>query len=1001
MADYVVEFTGRNNLSQAAQGVKKDLEGINNEAGKVGENVSKYDAFAARFEKITNSTKPMKAQLGSLKRLLADMNMEEAFDDKGLMTQVAERAGAIKDAIADANDAINRFSSDTHTLDAGLQAFQLGAAGASVLTGALGMLGVESDKTNQMILKVQSSIAILNGVQQIANTLNKDSALMQKIKAVQLAATKAAQDKLTASEVTGTIAEKAMDTATKATTVTKVAETAATKGGTIAQTAWNVAKAIGKAMLGDFTGLALLAVGAMTTYAMVTSLATDEEDEHNKELENSKESMKAYAETLAEKTGQLSGKYRELQESYANCRTEADKTQWIVDNRSEMEGLEIAVRNTTDADNIFVNQTDDVIKALQLRAKAAAYAAVAQKKLELAMQDIQNRFNAGEDIEYDDAVKELGKNWRQYTEDYQGTGLLGTGFLKATHHRLTEEGMAQILENTYDQIFQDTQFLRKKADDLNKEASTLLDQAGVKSTKPKVETGSVADLRQQKAQLQVQYDNTNDEKLKTQLASTIESLDRQIKKKSLNIKTTTNTKKTEKIVEGSLAWIQKKIQDLNKAIQNGSKEWNDATKSEFANLKQLEKQKKYELGLGFKPGSLADIQADITELENQLKNGLIADVDVAEAQKTLKELRDKEEKEKIRIGLVIEPEEGSLDAIKNKMAKLQAEINSGHYEIAVDLSDAQTQLSDLTKQKRELEFTLDPSKVEAINKQFQDIKLKPEVSSYDKAVGIEPPKTYGAMADQVKSQMSFNDALIKQLESLKEKYLEMGEAGKTGLANVEAALAGVNSEQERLGESAKAIDENIKKWEQTQATMNAAADIAGSTGSAFGAMGQAFSAAGEDEAAAVMNMVQTTMQGIAQILPQILALIGAKEGEAMASGTASAAALPYPANLAAIASVIATVVATFASIIATATQAFAEGGIVGGSASEHPILAHKGEMVLNEKQQKNLFNAIDKNRISNNGGVVGVVGRVRGKDIELVLENNKRSNQRAGINLKF
>ena len=59
MADYVVEFTGRNNLSQAAQGVKKDLEGINNEAGKVGENVSKYDAFAARFEKISNSTKPL------------------------------------------------------------------------------------------------------------------------------------------------------------------------------------------------------------------------------------------------------------------------------------------------------------------------------------------------------------------------------------------------------------------------------------------------------------------------------------------------------------------------------------------------------------------------------------------------------------------------------------------------------------------------------------------------------------------------------------------------------------------------------------------------------------------------------------------------------------------------------------------------------------------------------------------------------------------------------
>ena len=47
----------------------------------------------------------------------------------------------------------------------------------------------------------------------------------------------------------------------------------------------------------------------------------------------------------------------------------------------------------------------------------------------------------------------------------------------------------------------------------------------------------------------------------------------------------------------------------------------------------------------------------------------------------------------------------------------------------------------------------------------------------------------------------------------------------------------------------------------------------------------------------------------------------------MASGTASAAALPFPANIAAIASIVATVVGTFASIFATVGK-FASGGII-------------------------------------------------------------------------
>jgi hypothetical protein len=47
----------------------------------------------------------------------------------------------------------------------------------------------------------------------------------------------------------------------------------------------------------------------------------------------------------------------------------------------------------------------------------------------------------------------------------------------------------------------------------------------------------------------------------------------------------------------------------------------------------------------------------------------------------------------------------------------------------------------------------------------------------------------------------------------------------------------------------------------------------------------------------------------------------------MANGTASASSLPFPANIAAIASIIATVVGTFASIFSIVGK-YADGGII-------------------------------------------------------------------------
>ena len=76
---------------------------------------------------------------------------------------------------------------------------------------------------------------------------------------------------------------------------------------------------------------------------------------------------------------------KQLQQEWKGLKTTAEKNQWIKDNKSEFDKLGIAVNDVADAENIFINNTEAVINALKLRAKAAAAQKLASKKYEEAL----------------------------------------------------------------------------------------------------------------------------------------------------------------------------------------------------------------------------------------------------------------------------------------------------------------------------------------------------------------------------------------------------------------------------------------------------------------------------------------------------------------------------------------------------------------------------------------------------------------------------------------
>lgn len=76
---------------------------------------------------------------------------------------------------------------------------------------------------------------------------------------------------------------------------------------------------------------------------------------------------------------------KQLQQEWKNLKTTAEKDQWIKDNKTEFDNLGVAVNNIIDAENVFVDNTEAVINALKLRAKAAAAQELASKKYEEAL----------------------------------------------------------------------------------------------------------------------------------------------------------------------------------------------------------------------------------------------------------------------------------------------------------------------------------------------------------------------------------------------------------------------------------------------------------------------------------------------------------------------------------------------------------------------------------------------------------------------------------------
>ena len=519
MADYVVTLTGKDNLSKTVQSVKKELDGVGNSAQKL-------DKVSAQFDKITKSSMPLNRQVKETSKLLSQMNFDGDFNAAQFL-KMAKEAGKAKDAIGDTQQIIKAFADDNFALNAVVQGVQGIAAAGSVAQGAMALFGVESEETAQAILKVQGALSVLNGLQTIANVLNKDSYVSIARKVIALKA-----------------------------------EAVATNQATAAQSKLNIA-VLANPYVAAAAAVAALAAGLYLLYKNMDD-TTNSQIALNAATEAYEQTIDSNLKTAAEQINTFNRLKRIYDESGGKVDVLKKK---IIENDDAQRKLGVSLKTVDDVHRLFGKNSQNYINATIARTKAMAAEQAQALLLGNTMSELSKIFNKlmrGEEVNYVDLENILKKSGLSqetinklisqaggqskfelfgkndlYVPDYAVEGF-ASDLMSSMTDAFYKEGAGKFLGNIIAEGLSDAanyEIDYNKLLDKNTKGATKSGKSG-SSTKNTIdyERGSLADLTAQREKLneELKKQNLTDEQIK-QKQIEIEELDIKIAEQEARI----------------------------------------------------------------------------------------------------------------------------------------------------------------------------------------------------------------------------------------------------------------------------------------------------------------------------------------------------------------------------------------------------------------------------------------------------------------------------------
>jgi hypothetical protein len=272
---------------------------------KAKEALANYQKTLQDTNKGTDTTEKRTQSLkGRLRELKEELSALETAGQDGTQAfqKLSIEAGKLQDQIGDTQERVKVLASDTFKFDAAVGAVKGLAAGFAIAQGAAAAFGVDSEDLNKTIARTQGALALLTGLQEIANLVTGQGA------------TKIALQNIF-------MKEKIVTTTAAAGATTALAT--AEEGAAVATLATKKSLDLLKiAIAGTGIGLLVLALGALYTIYQRNAEATkrfeDAQKSANDELAKSKITIKELADKQIELDEQLLVSQGKLTQSAAD-----------------------------------------------------------------------------------------------------------------------------------------------------------------------------------------------------------------------------------------------------------------------------------------------------------------------------------------------------------------------------------------------------------------------------------------------------------------------------------------------------------------------------------------------------------------------------------------------------------------------------------------------------------------------------------------------------------
>ena len=352
-----------------------DAAGYTSSIEKASEKTREYTNQITKISKdlpnLTREMKMTKKETENLTLAVSRLTEEQRNSAEGqamirMLEESKQKAAELTDMLDDTRHEIKTMASDTLDLDAATEAVSVLGNTFATLQGTIGLVTGDTDKMQKAVTAFTTVQSALNAATSIGNAIQKQSALMT---------------------VLSTKYTKIKTIVTRAATIAEIRNTAATNEGKVGQNSFNMALAIGKALLGDWKSLLLAAGVAVGGYAAITAMTAEDTKKLQEEEEKAKKEEEAlmktqnqhddmirdkYASTVAD----LTSKYKELQQNWKELKTEAEKTESFKKTQKALQDMGFAVNSIVDIDNILISNEGAMVKYFDAVGRAAAYAAL-------------------------------------------------------------------------------------------------------------------------------------------------------------------------------------------------------------------------------------------------------------------------------------------------------------------------------------------------------------------------------------------------------------------------------------------------------------------------------------------------------------------------------------------------------------------------------------------------------------------------------------------------